>query len=78
MPVDIDTIDKYLPSLPTELRTEISGFADCFSIPKGISLLHQGQYVRVIPVVLEGLSRCSPGWRKRNCCFTISNPLKAV
>jgi len=39
MPVDIGTIDKYLPTLPTELHTEISGFADHISLSKGTSLL---------------------------------------
>jgi CRP/FNR family transcriptional regulator len=57
MPVEIEIIDKYLPFLPKDLRTEFSGYADCASFPKGTSLLHEGQYIKVIPVVLEGLVR---------------------
>jgi CRP/FNR family transcriptional regulator, anaerobic regulatory protein len=57
MPVEISIIDRYLPFLPSELKTEIALAGNSVEIGKGTTILQEGQYVKVIPIVLEGLIR---------------------
>ena len=44
-----------LPNLSLSLRTELESKAEMVHIPAGEELLREGQYVKVIPLVLEGL-----------------------
>ncbi len=44
-----------LSSLPVELAEEIKEYASVKKIPAGTGILRAGQYVKVIPLVLEGL-----------------------
>lgn len=55
MPVEISIIDRYLPFLPSELKDEIALTGNSVEIGKGTTILQEGQYVKVIPIVLEGL-----------------------
>jgi CRP/FNR family transcriptional regulator len=55
MPVDISILQRHLPYLPADLLAAVSGESDLAEVPKDTELLHEGQYVRVIPIVLEGL-----------------------
>jgi CRP/FNR family transcriptional regulator len=57
MPVEISIIDRYLPFLPSELKAEIALAGNSVEIGKGTTILQEGQYVKVIPIVLEGLIR---------------------
>lgn len=59
MAVDPSLLRLSLPYLPQELLAEFAREGELVSMPKGTVLLRQGQYVKVIPVVLEGLVRVS-------------------
>ena len=48
-------IAQALPFLRTEALTEISSHAVIQEIPAETEILREGQYVKVIPIVLEGL-----------------------
>lgn len=51
----MDTLHDKLPSLPLSLREEIIEWGTVSKIPAGQELLREGQYVKVIPLVLTGL-----------------------
>jgi CRP/FNR family transcriptional regulator len=55
--VEIKLLDQYLPFLPFDLRKDLAAHAEVAEVPAGKGLLQEGQYVRVIPIVLEGLVR---------------------
>lgn len=44
-----------LSFLPTDLLTEIKEVSEIKDIPEGTQILREGQYVKVIPIVLDGL-----------------------
>ena len=48
-------IPKSLSHLHPDLVTEIETFSKTQEIPKDIEILREGQYVKVIPIVLDGL-----------------------
>ena len=50
-------IEHKLGFLQSELREEILQHGILQDIPAGTGILHPGQYVKVIPIVLEGLVR---------------------
>ena len=50
-------IQNKLGFLQTELREEIVEHGILKDFPSGTNILHPGQYVKVIPIVLEGLVR---------------------
>lgn len=47
-------IERKLPPLPLELRREILEKGTLQNIPAGTEILREGQYIKVIPIVLEG------------------------
>jgi CRP/FNR family transcriptional regulator len=55
MPLDISELKKYLPAFSNELLAEIAKHSQLKEIPEGVEILKEGQYVRAIPIVLEGL-----------------------
>lgn len=55
MPLDISEIKPYLPTFNNELLQEIAGNGIIQDIPLGMEILKEGQYVKMIPIVLEGL-----------------------
>jgi len=55
MPPEIKEIKKYLPAFPEELLEEITQYGIIKEIPAGTEILRENQYVKVIPIVLEGL-----------------------
>jgi CRP/FNR family transcriptional regulator, anaerobic regulatory protein len=59
MPIDIAPLSRSLPFLPPELLAEFAQYGEEIGVDKGSILMRQGQYVKVIPVVLEGLVRVS-------------------
>ncbi len=59
MAVDQALLSRFLPFLPPDLLADFSRYGDHIQAGKGTILLRQGQYVKVIPVVLEGLVRVS-------------------
>lgn len=48
-------LSKLITSLHPDLRAEIEAHAILQEIPQGTEILREGQYVKVIPLVLEGL-----------------------
>jgi len=55
MPLDISEIKPYLPSFTEELLDEIAAHGTIKDMPAGMEILKEGQYVKMIPIVLEGL-----------------------
>ncbi len=55
MSLDIIEIRKYLPAFSAELQEEIATYGLIKEVPGGVEILKEGQYVKVIPIVLEGL-----------------------
>jgi len=48
-------IEKKLPPLPLQLKNEILEKGILKNIPVGTEILREGQYVKAVPIVLEGL-----------------------
>ncbi|MBL7791133.1 MAG: Crp/Fnr family transcriptional regulator [Saprospiraceae bacterium] len=48
-------IERHLGYLPLALRQEMQTEGQIQTIPSGVELLREGQYVKVIPIVLSGL-----------------------
>jgi CRP/FNR family transcriptional regulator, anaerobic regulatory protein len=55
MPLDISEIKPYLPAFNSELLQEIAGSGSIQDVPAGMEILKEGQYIKMIPIVLEGL-----------------------
>ena len=53
--IDKSKISRLLPHLSDDLITEIVSVAIFKEIPSGSTILRAGQYVKVIPIVTEGL-----------------------
>lgn len=47
-------LSETLAFLPSELVSEITENSEQLDIPKGTEILRQGQYIKVIPIVLKG------------------------
>jgi CRP/FNR family transcriptional regulator, anaerobic regulatory protein len=57
MPVALPLLQEYLTGYPPELLEKIASHADLVSVPAQTGLMRQGQYVKVVPIVLKGLLR---------------------
>lgn len=55
MPAEIAELRKYLPGFSPELLNEIALYGQLKEVPEGVEILKEGQYVKAIPIVLEGL-----------------------
>lgn len=55
MSLDSNEFKEYLPGFSNELLAEIAEFGKIKEVPPGVEILKEGQYVKVIPIVLEGL-----------------------
>ena len=55
MPLDTNELKKYLPGFSDELLIEIAVHGMIKEVPEGVEILKEGQYVKSIPIVLEGL-----------------------
>ncbi len=55
MSVDRTVIKSYLSFLHEELQQAFSEYGSVKEIPAGTEIMHEGQSVKLIPVVLEGL-----------------------
>lgn len=55
MPLAVEELKKYLPDLSEQLLAEIALYGQLKEVPEGVEILKEGQYVKVIPIVLEGL-----------------------
>ena len=55
MPISIEEIKPFLPSFNEELLEVIAASGLIKNLPAGMEILKEGQYVKMIPIVLEGL-----------------------
>lgn len=55
MPHTVDEIRPHLPAFPAELLEEITEHGLLKEVPEAVEILKEGQYVKMIPIVLEGL-----------------------
>jgi len=55
MPVDTTVISNYLPHIQTELQHAFAQHGVVKEIPAGTGIMYEGQSVKMIPVVLDGL-----------------------
>ena len=53
--IDKSKISRFLPHLSDELISEIASVAIFKEIPSGSTILREGQYIKVIPIVTQGL-----------------------
>lgn len=55
MPLTPEEIRNYLPSFGEELLNAIAAEASVKEVPPNVEILREGQYIKVLPIVLEGL-----------------------
>ncbi len=55
MSVDITVIKTFLPYIHSELQQAFAQYGTVKEIPAGTEIIHEGQSIKQIPVVLEGL-----------------------
>lgn len=55
MAVDISTVKKYLSFIGTDLQHAFAQDGVIMDVEPGVEILHEGQSVKMIPLVLEGL-----------------------
>ena len=55
MPLDLTEIKPFLPDFNMELLQVIAAEGNLMDVPAGMEILKEGQYVRMIPIVLQGL-----------------------
>lgn len=59
MSIDIQIVQQFFPSFGTDLQNELAASAEIVFIPSNTEILHEGQYVHAIPIVLEGSVKVS-------------------
>ncbi len=57
MPVESSVIRHYLPQIGTDLQKVFSAEGSLMDTPAGTEIMKEGQSVKMIPIVLEGLVR---------------------
>lgn len=55
MPLAVEEIKRYLPGFDNDLLEEIANYGLIKEVPAGVEVLKEGQYIKAIPIVLEGL-----------------------
>ncbi len=67
-------IERVLSFLGKELISEILEVSEIMDIPKGTKILREGQYVKVIPLVLEGLVKVFSSFEDRELLLYYIQP----
>ena len=65
MPVTIAEIQPYLPPFSNELLDEIAVHSSIMEIPQGTVIVREGQYIKVIPIVLKGQVKVFAGFEEK-------------
>ena len=73
----MDTLHSKLPSLPLSLREEILAMGIRQAVPAGTELLREGQYVNVIPLVLDGLVKVFSRYEERELLLYYIEPVES-
>mgnify|MGYP000438604050 CR=1 FL=1 len=73
----MDKLHSKLPSLPLSLREEILELGIRKEVPPGTELLREGQYVKVIPLVLGGLVKVFSRYEERELLLYYIEPVES-
>ncbi|NRB46606.1 MAG: Crp/Fnr family transcriptional regulator [Saprospiraceae bacterium] len=73
----MDALHSKLPSLPLSLREEILTMGIRQAVPAGTELLREGQYVKVIPLVLDGLVKVFSRYEDRELLLYYIEPVES-
>jgi len=65
MPVPLSILQPHLSPLGGALLSELAEHTELARIPAGTVILKEGQYVKVIPIVLEGVVKVFAGFEER-------------
>jgi CRP/FNR family transcriptional regulator len=74
MPVPLSILQTTLASLGSALLGELSKHAELARIPAGTGILKEGQYVKVIPIVLQGVVKVFAGFEDRELLLYYISP----
>ena len=55
MNIDLSLIKKKFPSFEKELLIEMLSFGKVQEVPKGMEVIRHGQYLKMLPVVIDGI-----------------------
>ncbi len=73
----MDPLHSKLPSLPLSLREEILKMGIRKEVPAGTELVREGQYVKVIPLVLGGLVKVFSRYEERDLLLYYIEPVES-
>ncbi|HFC00451.1 MAG TPA: Crp/Fnr family transcriptional regulator, partial [Phaeodactylibacter sp.] len=72
-----DKLERKLPPLPLKLKNEILEKGILKTVPAGTELLREGQYVKVVPLVLEGLIKVFGSYEDRELLLYYIEPTES-
>ena len=67
-------LEKSLSFLGPELREKVVASSQIMEFPKGTEILREGQYVKVIPIVLEGLVKVFSNFNEKDLLLYYIQP----
>ena len=67
-------LEKSLSFLSPELREKVLASSQVMEIPKGTEILREGQYVKVIPIVLDGLVKVFSNFNEKDLLLYYIQP----
>ena len=73
----MNSILQKLPALPLPLQEEIAAKGEVKQIPSGMEILREGQYVKVIPLVLSGLVKVSSKYEDKELLLYYIEPAES-
>lgn len=74
MPLSIAEIQPYLPLFNNELLEAIAAHSQTMEIPAGTTIVREGQYIKVIPIVLKGLVKVFAGFEDKELLLYYIEP----
>ncbi len=73
----MENIERKLPPLPLELQREILEKGTRQSISAGTEILREGQYVKVVPLVLEGSIKVFSSYEEKELLLYYIEPVES-
>lgn len=70
----MDNLERRLPPLPLQLKKEIIIHAQLHHFQAGTEILKEGQYVKIIPLVIEGLVKVYSSFEDRELLLYYIEP----
>lgn len=74
MPVELDILQKHLAFLEEALLREVASECEWLELGAGTQLLREGQYVKVIPIVMQGLVKVFTQFENRELLLYYIRP----